>query len=202
MSPPKLLGQTPSQTVGPFFAYGLVPEQYGYGMQSLAGPVLADETVPGLHITIEGQVLDGQGAPITDALVEIWQADADGSYVRQPGTNARFTGFGRCGTGTEADATFRFRTIKPGAPRSAAEHGGPAREAPHINLVVLMRGLLVHAFTRIYFPDEGAANARDPLLLSVPAERRDTLLARRIAPAAYRFDVHMQGNRETVFLDL
>ena len=201
MSAPKVLGQTPSQTVGPYFAYGLSPEQYGYGMTSIAGPELADETVPGSRIHIEGGVFDGKGEPVGDALIEIWQADAEGHYVRPAGANSRFTGFGRCGTGTHPEMKFWFDTIKPGiATTDSTGSGKPG--APHINVTVLMRGLLLHAFTRIYFPDEAEANTTDPVLLLVPEQRRHTLIATETAPGRYRFDIHMQGEDETVFFDI
>ena len=193
--------ETPSQTVGPYFAYGLVPGQYGYAMRSLAGAMMADDTVPGERIIIEGRVLDANGDPVTDALIEFWQADADGLYS-DIGSNNRFTGFGRCGTGTDPDARFCFETIKPGATlaQEAEEQAGPS--APHINVTVMMRGLLVHVFTRLYFDDEAAANDRDPLLRSVPDDRRATLVARRIGHGRYTFDIRMQGEGETVFFDI
>jgi protocatechuate 3,4-dioxygenase alpha subunit len=193
------LGQTPSQTVGPYFAYGLVPEQYGYEMSSIAGASLARSDIEGERIRIEGRVLDGDGKPISDALIEIWQADAAGRYAHpadKRGSNVSFKGFGRCGTGTDAENRFFFDTVKP-----ASVDG---RQAPHINVIVFMRGLLVHAYTRLYFSDEAAANAEDPVLASVPAERRATLIAERTATPAgivYRFDIHMQGDNETVFFD-
>jgi protocatechuate 3,4-dioxygenase, alpha subunit len=193
MSRDKLLGQTPSQTVGPFFAYALTPEQYGYAFSSIAGPDMADEAVAGARITLEGQVLDGKGAPITDAIVEIWQADATGRYLTESAGNSRFTGFGRCGTGTCAEGFYRFTTIKPGALS--------AGEAPHINIIITMRGLLLHVFTRAYFAGE-AANAADPVLAQVPEERRGTLIANQTAPGVWRFDIRMQGDDETVFFDL
>ena len=193
MSAEKRLGQTPSQTVGPFFAFALTPVEAGHGWSAVAGSTLADATTPGQRIVVEGRVLDGQGAPITDALVEIWQADAAGRYGGQAGANATFTGFGRCGTGVLEGGLYRFTTIKPGAAKG---------EAPHINLILHMRGLLTHLFTRIYFGDEAAANASDPLLEQVPAERRRTLIAGPVAPGHYRFDIHMQGDGETVFFDL
>jgi protocatechuate 3,4-dioxygenase alpha subunit len=186
-----LLPQTPSQTVGPYFAYGLVALQYGYPFASFGGREVAAAHTPGELISLEGQVLDGAGKPIGDALVELWQADAAGSCQ-----SADFAGFGRFGTGTTADNTFQFQTIKPGAV------GG---KAPHITLVVFMRGLLSHVYTRLYFPDEAAANATDPVLNSVPADRRETLLARRIVSPglpSYRFDIRMQGPAETVFFDV
>jgi protocatechuate 3,4-dioxygenase alpha subunit len=193
MSGKDLLGQTPSQTVGPYFAYGLTPQQYGYDWGSIAGSEMADEATPGERITFEGQVFDGAGQPVTDAMIEIWQADGTGAYATKPGRNTRFTGFGRAGTGTLADGTFRFATVKPGAPE--------ATEAPHIDIIVTMRGLLMHVFTRAYF-DGDPRNATDPVLAQIPAERRGTLLARQTSPGAWRFDIRMQGDAETVFFDL
>lgn len=193
MSGKDLLGQTPSQTVGPFFAYSLTPEQYGYGWVTLAGPDMADDATQGERIIFEGQVLDGAGQPVTDAMVEIWQADSNGVYATESGRNTRFTGFGRAGTGVLSNGLFRFTTVKPGAPS--------ASEAPHINIIVTMRGLLMHTFTRAYFYGD-AHNASDPVLTQVPEDRRGTLLARQTAPGTWRFDIHMQGDAETVFFDL
>lgn len=190
----KLLGQTPSQTVGPYFAYGLTSEQYGYPLGSIVGPAMVDETTVGQHIRIEGRVFDGKGEPVTDAMIEIWQADSDGRYLTKPDANSRFTGFGRCGTGTDPDAKFWFDTIRPGV--------ASAGDAPHINVTVMMRGLLNHAFTRIYFADEAVANQTDPVLQTVPVDRRNTLLAHPVSPGLYRFDIYMQGDTETVFFDL
>ncbi|HYF58964.1 MAG TPA: protocatechuate 3,4-dioxygenase subunit alpha [Burkholderiaceae bacterium] len=192
-------GQTPSQTVGPYFAYGLVPQQYGYEFRSLFGPDLAEPRTPGEPIAIEGRVLDGRGEPIVDALVEIRHADARG---RHPSSRAEveasgFRGYGRMGTGTLPGGLFSFRTIRPGALGDGS--------APHVDMVVSMRGLLVHAFTRLWFDDLADANAADPVLATVPAERRGTLIARREARpggVVYRFDVVMQGDAETVFFDL
>ena len=198
MTSGRRLPQTPSQTVGPYFAYGLSPQQYGYAMRSLAGPDMADDTVDGERIVVEGRVFDGLGEPIADALIEFWQADAAGHYRPTPPANTKFTGFGRCGTGTDPEAKFRFETIRPGP--AAASGEGPA--APHINVTVLMRGLLLHAFTRLYFDDRAEANAADPILRSVPPERRDTLVARSLGARRYVFDIHMQGDRETVFFDI
>jgi protocatechuate 3,4-dioxygenase alpha subunit len=194
------LGQTPSQTVGPYFAYGLVPTQYGYPFRSLFGAELAEPRTPGEPIVITGRVFDGRGEPIADALIEISQADASGRYPRERAEleASGFRGFGRMGTGTLAGHRFAFRTVKPGAT--------PDGQAPHVDVIVSMRGLLLHAFTRIYFDDEVAANAADPVLAVVPPERRDTLLARReVQPGGtvvYRFDIWMQGEAETVFFDV
>lgn len=192
-------GQTPSQTVGPYFAYGLVPSQYGYEFRSLFGADLAESRTPGLPIELRGTVFDGQGASIGDAMIEIRHADAEGRY---PATSAEiaasgFRGFGRMGTGTLPGHEYAFRTVKPGPT--------PDGQAPHVDVIVMMRGLLLHAFTRLYFDDEPQANAADPVLATVPAERRGTLIAHREAmPGAtvYRFDIHMQGEGETVFFDV
>jgi protocatechuate 3,4-dioxygenase alpha subunit len=192
-------GPTPSQTVGPFFAYGLTARQYGYDFGQPFDEVVALPQAQGQHIVLEGRVLDGDGQPIVDAMVEISQANAQGRYPANvdEARASGFRAFGRVGTGTDADKRFIFRTIKPGA-----EGAG---QAPHINVIVMMRGLLLHAFTRVYFSDEAAANAADAVLNSVPAERRDTLIAQRRDEGGlpiYRFDIHMQGARETVFFDI
>jgi len=194
------LRQTPSQTVGPFFAYALTPEQYGYDFTSIAGGTLIEGDVPGQRIRIEGRVFDGKGELVPDAMIEIWQADGEGRYAHPAdprGSNTAFKGFGRMGTGTDPEARFIFDTIKPGSV--------DGQQAPHINVIVFMRGLLLHAFTRIYFSDEAEANGRDPVLRSVPAERRHTLIAARDEKSTgvvYRLDIHMQGPDETVFFDV
>ena len=190
------LRQTPSQTVGPYFAYGLSPEQYGYDFGSIAGGDMAPPDVEGQRIRVEGRVFDGAGAVVPDALIEIWQADAQGRYAHPSdprGSNASFKGFGRFGTGTDKASRFIFHTIKPGSV--------DAEQAPHLNVIVTMRGMLLHAFTRIYFGDE-AANETDKVLRVVPADRRHTLIARPIGGNIYRFDIHMQGDNETVFFDV
>ena len=192
--------QTPSQTVGPYFAYALTPEQYGYPLAGIAGGTLVRSDTDGERIRIEGRVLDGEGQSISDALIEIWQADAQGRYAHPAdprSSNASFQGFGRVGTGTDPDNRFVFETVKPGSVDGV--------QAPHVNVIVFMRGLLLHAYTRLYFSDETATNAKDPVLASVPVERRDTLIARREqtpAGVVYRFDIHMQGPHETVFFDV
>lgn len=193
------LRQTPSQTVGPFFSYGLTPEQYDYPMRSIADGQLADSATDGVRIRIEGRVFDGEGNTVPDAMIEIWQADADGRYAHpedRRGSNMGFKGFGRFGTGTDEKARFLFDTVKPGS------IGGT--QAPHINVIVFMRGLLSHLYTRLYFSDEAAANDADPVLVSVPAQRRQTLIAERHDTpegVVYRLDIYMQGDNETVFFD-
>ncbi|MGJ7500532.1 protocatechuate 3,4-dioxygenase subunit alpha [Variovorax sp. RHLX14] len=192
-------GQTPSQTVGPYFAYGLTATQYGYDFDQPFDAVLALDKAAGQRIRLEGRVIDGDGNPINDALVEISQPDGEGRYPQTP-EEARaigFRAFGRVGTGTAEGNRFVFHTVKPGA-----ESPG---EAPHINLIVLMRGLLLHAFTRAYFSDEAEANAKDAVLQSVPADRRHTLIAERVeqgGAVTYRFDIRMQGTDETAFFDV
>jgi protocatechuate 3,4-dioxygenase alpha subunit len=190
-----LLPPTPSQTVGPYFAYGLTARQYGYDFTQIADGRIARDATPGRRIRVTGSVLDGAGAPIEDAIVELWQADAAGRYAEEAAfaDPAAFHGFGRCGTGTDPERRFLFETIKPGS------HEG---QAPHLNLTLFMRGLLLHAFTRLYFDDEPAANAVDPVLARVPAARRSTLLAHGTQDGTYRFDIVMQGDRETVFFDV
>jgi len=196
-------GQTPSQTVGPYFAYGLTGAQYLYDFDQPFDDVVAYPHAAGEHILLEGRVFDGDGKEVPDALIEISQVDAEGKYAERfdkPAAEGRrkgFRGFGRVGTGTDPEARFRFRTVKPAA--------AAAGEAPRIDVIVMMRGMLLHAFTRVYFSDEAAANAKDPTLQLVPAERRDTLVAQRSevgGEVVYTFDIHMQGEKETVFFDV
>jgi protocatechuate 3,4-dioxygenase alpha subunit len=192
-------GQTPSQTVGPYFAYGLTATQYGYDFNQPFDANLALDEAKGQRIRLVGRVIDGDGNPVNDALVEISQPDGSGEYPHSvEDAQARgFRAFGRMGTGTDAQNRFVFQTVKPGAEA--------AGEAPHINLLVLMRGMLLHAFTRVYFSDEAEANAKDAVLASVPAERRKTLIAERSESGgvvSYTFDIQMQGSNETVFFDV
>lgn len=190
-------GQTPSQTIGPYFAYGLTPQQYGYDFNSIADGQVADDTTDGTRIRIEGQVIDGEGNPVDDAMIEIWQADHLGRFDFDR-TNTTFTGFGRSGTGSDDKMLYVFETVKPGP----CEEG----HAPCVSLIVFLRGLLSHAYTRMYFPDEEAANASDPVLQSAGEDRRHTLIATRSEGEGgcpvYRFDIHMQGEAETVFFDV
>ena len=188
------LKQTPSQTAGPFFHYVLTPEQSGYDKRSIAGAVMAEASVPGERIRVRGQILDGRGEPMSDALVEIWQADSAGRYAHPAdprSSNAAFTGFGR--GATDAQGVFTFDTIKPGAIGDG--------QAPHITAILFTRGGQNHLYTRIYFADEATANAKDPVLQAVPADRRPTLIAQRDGNG-YRLDIRVQGDGETVFFDV
>lgn len=196
-----MFGLTPSQTVGPYFAYGLTPNKKYDWTDLIIGDLVTPDTT-GERIRIEGQVFDGDGKPITDSMIEIWQADAQGRYAHprdaRTRPNTSFKGFGR--VGTDAEGRYVFHTIKPGLVP------GPdgTTQAPHILVAVFARGMLQHVFTRIYFADE-AANAQDPILTLVPAERRQTLVARREDGAdgpVYRFDIRIQGENETVFFDI
>ncbi len=187
--------QTPSQTVGPFFSYGLTPQQYGYDHSDLGTGNLVPEGTEGEVITIRGTIYNGEGGEMKHAVVECWQADSSGQYPEVVKQDS-FSGFGRVGTGRGEDASFQIRTIKPG--RVDEE------QAPHIALTLFSRGLMHHVFTRLYFSDESEANEKDPLLNQLPAERRNTLIAQRVeedGEIVYQFDIHMQGDQETVFLE-
>jgi protocatechuate 3,4-dioxygenase, alpha subunit len=187
---------TSSQTVGPFFAPALLREDARRN-------VLTRPETAGERIRIEGRVLDGDGVPVPDALVEIWQANARGRYnhaVDQGPAplDPSFFGFGRSGTGE--DGSYWFETVRPGP----VPFDGERLQAPHICVTVFSRGLLNHLVTRLYFEDE-PGNALDPVLQCVPDDRRATLLARREARdsvVVYRFDIVLQGAGETAFFNL
>jgi protocatechuate 3,4-dioxygenase alpha subunit len=182
--------------VGPFFAPALL-------RQGALRQVLVGRTTKGTRIRVEGRVTDGDGEPVPDAMVEIWQANAAGRYNHPADTgpaalDPSFTGFGRCGT--SVDGSYWFETIKPGIVRFDRDRF----QAPHICLIVFGTGLLNHAATRLYFEDE-PGNDDDPVLRCVPQERRETLAARRVAGAGevtYRFDIVLQGPGETAFFQL
>lgn len=190
--------RTPSQTVGPFLHIGLAPADYKF--RELFSSTVAEPGIAGTHIRIEGRLLDGEGNIAPDALIEIWQADHQGRYAHpadgRPLTSNSFRGFGRCAT--DRDGGFAFNTVKPGA----VPGPGGTTQAPHINLGVFSRGLLKRLFTRIYFAGD-PANAGDPILALVPAQRRDTLMAKPdpTRPGLFRFDIRLQGDHETVFFD-
>ncbi|MDK1471894.1 protocatechuate 3,4-dioxygenase subunit alpha [Streptomyces sp. 549] len=190
-----LLPPTPSQTVGPF---------YGYALPFAGGGDIA----PAGHrdtVTLHGHVYDGAGAPVPDAIIETWQAAPDGSTAGAPGSlrhdpvtgavigrdGIRFTGFGR--VATDADGHWAARTLAPGPHREGA--------VPYLALVVFARGLLHHLHTRCYLPEHAAGLAADPVLGSLPEQRLATLLARQEEDRVHRFDIRLQGDGETVFLD-
>jgi protocatechuate 3,4-dioxygenase, alpha subunit len=176
------LFSSPSQTVGPFFHMCLTCD-------GSLGRV-ADPEAAGEHIRLRFRLLDGNAAPVPDGVIELWQADASGRYH----PDSIFRGFGRLPTA--ADGSCTFETIRPG--RVADGRGG--LQAAHINVSVFARGLLARLFTRVYFEDDPAL-AEDAVLALVPAERRATLLAAR-GQGVWTFDIHLQGDRETVFFDI
>ena len=187
---------TPSQTVGPFFHLGLDRPDWAD---------LARGNPEGERILVEGRIIDGDGAPVPDAFLELWQANAAGRYAHPEDPQSEkpldpgFTGFGRACT--DAEGRFSFATIRPGA----VPGRGNSLQAPHIDVAIFARGLLKQLYTRIYFADE-TANAEDPVLLGIEDEEvRRTLLAERqrgAGAARYRFDIVLQGAGETAFFDI
>jgi protocatechuate 3,4-dioxygenase alpha subunit len=177
--------QTPSQTVGPYFAYGLTPEQYLYNFKSLVGNNMVNPTEHPEAITIVGKVFDGEGVPIPDAMIELWQNDGKNQL------------FGRFGTGTDPQSRFIFHTIKPESVNG---------QAPYLTVIIFMRGQLIHSYTRIYFSDETELNRKDEVLNSIEKERRKTLIAQKNgaigSSSRYEFNIYMQGGNETVFFEI
>lgn len=179
-----------NQTVGPYLHIGL---------EWLTTRDIAGRGVNGERVTIEGRLLDGDGVGVADGLIEIWQANAAGKYAHPEDRQAKpvekgFRGFGRIPT--DAEGGFRFSTVKPG--RVPGPDGEP--QAPHLVVSVFMRGLLKHLATRLYFPDETAANAADAIIKLVPPARRATLVA-QTKGRALEWDICLQGRNETVFFD-
>lgn len=208
---PIRLPETASQTGGPYVHIGLAPKQAGFDIfENNFGHVLATAPTRGGRIAIEGRVFDGSGTLVRDVLVEIWQANADGKYahpgdVRDLPIDPSFRGWGRAGADFET-GVFRFETIKPGSVPGA----GGARQAPHVCLLLLARGINVGLHTRLYFDDEDEANRCDPVLNGIEwAVRRQTLIAQRSereGATVYSLDIRLQdtpdGGRETVFFDI
>ncbi len=192
-----MLYPTSSQTVGPYLHIGLA----GLNRDDLTN---GRSDLGATPVVIEGRIIDGQGNPVPDGMIEIWQADARGVYGHpddprhgQAGTGgSEFSGFGR--VPTQPDGGFRFTTIKPG--RVPAPDGQP--QAPHLVVSVFMRGLLKHLSTRMYFPDEAGANGQDWILSKVPASRRGTLVAQADEGGVLRWNIILQGPDETVFFDI
>jgi protocatechuate 3,4-dioxygenase alpha subunit len=188
------LKETPSQTAGPFVHIGTMPEIAGLKARHPGpGNILARDGTLGERIRIEGLIHDGAGALVKDALVELWQANTNGQY----GSND-FTGFGRAAADFETGLIW-FETVKPGATAFADGR----MQAPHVTLSIFARGINIHLQTRLYFSDEAPANAADPVLQLVGApDLVATLIAQRDpSRPLYRFDIHLQGDRETVFFD-
>jgi protocatechuate 3,4-dioxygenase, alpha subunit len=185
------LGVTPSQTVGPYFAIGLTWAD---------GPFVSPEGTEG-GFWIRGGVYDGKGEPIPDAVVETWQADAGGRFAHPDDPRGavdwgEFRGLGRCGT--DDNGRFGIYTIKPGP--MPGQDG--TMQAPHIDVTLMARGMLARLVTRIYFPEEEAANAADPVLSSLPATAASETLIAGKTDDGYSFDIHLQGENETVFFDI
>lgn len=197
------LKESASQTAGPYVHIGLTPNfaEIGGVYAEDLGAQMAGANAKGERITIVGRVIDGAGAPLRDALLEIWQADASGLYNSQSETRGSadpdFAGWGRCPTDMET-GEFRFETVKPGS--VPAKDGRPM--APHVSVWVVARGINLGLNTRMYFADETEANAADPILARIEHKSRiPTLLAKREGDV-YRFDIHLQGADETIFFDI
>lgn len=202
MSAPRLK-ESPSQTGGPYVHIGLTPNFLGIANVWPAdlGIAMVNDKTRGERIDITGVLFDGAGSPVRDAVIEIWQADAAGLYPSPAETRGdadpNFAGWGRTAVDGETGA-FRFATIKPGR----VPFAGGGLQAPHISFLILARGINLGLNTRLYFGDESAANAEDPVLAQIaPSERIATLVAPR-AGDTYVFDIHLQGPQETVFLDI
>ena len=181
---------TASQTVGPYLKIGF---------DTLTFDTIASKKTPGEHFALQGCIFDGDGKPINDGSIEIWQANANGKYASPEDTQNKAIDPGFRGNGrvlTDAAGAFRFSTIKPGR----VPGPGRALQAPHLQVVIFMRGSLRHLLTRMYFPGD-PANADDPILKLVPAARRATLIARAVKPGVLEWDIRMQGPDETVFFD-
>ncbi|TWG94604.1 protocatechuate 3,4-dioxygenase alpha subunit [Mesorhizobium sp. J18] len=195
--------ETPSQTAGPYVHIGLTPNfaEIGGVYDADLGTRMVNDKTKGERITIRGHVFDGTGTPLKDALIEIWQADADGLYNSPSelrGTaDPNFTGWGRCPTDMQT-GEFRFETVKPG--RVPFKDG--RLMAPHVTFWIVARGINIGLHTRMYFGDEEKANAEDPILARIEHRGRvPTLIAERDSDT-YNFDIHLQGEKETVFFDI
>lgn len=198
------LRESVSQTAGPYVHIGLAPGAAGFHtFETELGQILAPEGVPGPRVTIEGQVFDGLGAPIKDVLIEVWQADANGIYPHPEDPRAAdcapgFRGWGRVISDFDT-GLFRFETVKPGPVAGRAGR----MQAPHLNLWLVSRGINIGLNTRMYFPEDTAAHAADPVLGSIEQRARvATLIAIATGPSTYRFDIRLQGDGETVFIDV
>lgn len=202
------LGETPSQTAGPYVHIGLIPHQAGFDIfENNFSHVLTKPETQGERIRIEGRVLDGLGEPCKDILLEIWQANAAGKYNHPADRQDKplddsFRGWGRTGTDFQT-GLYHFETIKPGP---VVGRKGRKPMAPHVNFWIVARGINIGLSTRMYFADEETLNAEDPVLNIIEqAVRRETLIARpeqRGGEKVYVFDIRLQGEGETVFFDI
>lgn len=196
------LKESPSQTAGPYVHIGLAPGAAGFDIyERELGWDIAGPNAAGARIRVEGLVIDGTGSPIKDVMLECWQANAAGHYAHPEGggpVEEGFRGWGRVITDFDT-GEWAFDTIKPG--RVMGRDG--RLMAPHLNLWIVARGINIGLNTRLYFDDEAAANAEDPVLNLIEWEkRRPTLIAKKTAPGVYRFDIRIQGEDETVFFDI
>ncbi|MFI8609844.1 protocatechuate 3,4-dioxygenase subunit alpha [Pseudomonas sp. NPDC077649] len=200
--PVELLPETPSQTAGPYVHIGLALAAAGNPTREQEiWNQMAGSDAPGQHIVLLGHVYDGNGHLVRDAFLELWQADHQGQYDEAYDQSKAFNGFGRTATTFDAGSEWTAYTVKPGVVRNTA---GVAM-APHVNVALFARGINIHLNTRLYFEDEAEANAKDPVLnLIEQPQRRETLIAKRCevdGKPAYRFDIRIQGEGETVFFD-
>jgi len=201
------LKETASQTAGPYVHIGLAPKAAGFDIfENNYSNILAGPKTKGERIRIEGRVFDGSDTPLRDVLLEIWQANAAGKYdhpadLQNKPVDKTFHGWGR-GCSDFATGVYTFDTVKPGAVMGRNKRP----MAPHVNFWIVARGINIGLSTRMYFSDEEAANAKDPVLNIIELEtRRKTLVAEREArkgQVVYRFDIHLQGPDETVFFDI
>lgn len=197
-----LLPETPSQTAGPYVHIGLALEAAGNPPRpEEIWNRMAKPGAPGEPITLIGRVYDGNGHLVRDSFLELWQADHDGRYVTDFNLENEFNSFGRTATTFDVGSEWSVQTVKPGVVNNAA--GVPM--APHVNVALFARGINIQLQTRLYFDDEPQANAADPVLnLIEQPQRRETLIAKRCevdGKTAYRFDIYLQGESETVFFD-
>ena len=208
MSTLTYLPETPSQTAGPYVHIGLIPSQAGFDIfQNNFGGDIAGPGVAGERVTIEGRIFDASGHVARDVLVETWQANAAGRYNHPADRQDKpldpgFRGWARTGTDFES-GLYRIRTVKPGA---VAGRRGRKTMAPHVSFWIVARGINIGLATRMYFGDEAAANADDPVLniIEQPARRQTMIAVRceRDGQAVYTFDIFLGGQRETVFFDV
>ena len=185
------LKQTPSQTIGPFFGFGLTPKEYSYGFSELVSGKMRSADLAGEPVIIRGRVIDGENTAINDAMVEFWQADPNGYHNTK--IREGLFGYGRSGTGISEKQEFYFETYKPGSIGTGY--------APHVDIIVFGRGISNHLFTRMYFPDE-IDNENDLLLNQLEEQQASRLIARLVRPGFYYFDIFLQGIKETPFFDI